>query len=59
VITANPARALRLRGKGQIADGADADIVLIEPRRLEVRGVIARGRWLMKDGQALVKGTFE
>ena len=59
VITANPARALKLRGKGQIADGADADIVLIEPRRLEVRGVIARGRWLMKDGQALVKGTFE
>ena len=39
--------------------GADADIVLLEPETLEIRGVIARGRWLMRDGDVLVKGTFE
>jgi beta-aspartyl-dipeptidase (metallo-type) len=59
VITANPARILKLRGKGQVAAGADADLVLLAPETLEIRGVIARGRWLMKDGDALVKGTFD
>jgi beta-aspartyl-dipeptidase (metallo-type) len=59
VVTSNPARILKLRGKGQLVAGADADVVLLEPRSLEVRGVIARGRWLMRDGEVLVKGTFE
>ncbi len=59
VVTSNPARILKLRGKGQLAAGADADLTLLEPRTLEVRGVIARGRWLMRDGEVVVKGTFE
>ena len=59
VITSNPARILKLRGKGGLAAGADADIVLLEPGTLEIRGVLARGRWMMRDGQVLVKGTFE
>jgi beta-aspartyl-dipeptidase (metallo-type) len=59
VITANPARILKLRGKGELSPGSDADVVLLEPKSLRIRGVIARGRWLMKDGQAVVRGTFE
>lgn len=59
VITANPARILKLRGKGHLAASADADIVLLEPETLETQGVIAKGRWLMKDREVLVKGTFE
>lgn len=59
VVTANPARALKLGGKGGIVAGADADLVLLDPRSLEVRGVIARGQWLMRDGEVVVKGTFE
>jgi beta-aspartyl-dipeptidase (metallo-type) len=59
VVTANPARLLKLGGKGRLAAGADADIVLLDPTTLEIRGVIARGQWLMRDGEALVKGTFE
>jgi len=59
VVTANPARILKLRGKGQLAAGADADITLLDPKTLEIRGVIAKGRWLMRDGELLVKGTFE
>jgi beta-aspartyl-dipeptidase (metallo-type) len=58
-VTANPARILKLGGKGQLSAGADADLVLLDPKSLEIRGVIARGRWLMRDGQPLVKGTFE
>ena len=59
VITENPARILKLRGKGRLAPGAHADIVLIDPGRYEIRGVVAGGRWLMRDGTALARGTFE
>ena len=59
VVTTNPASILKLRGKGQLAAGADADIVLLAAKTLEIQGVIARGRWMMKDREALVKGTFE
>lgn len=59
VITVNPARILKLRRKGQVAAGADADLVLLTPDALEIRGVIAKGDWLMKDGEAVAKGTFE
>ena len=58
-ITSNPARILKLRGKGEIAAGADADLVLVEPAGLTIAGVVAKGRWLMRDGQLLAKGTFE
>jgi beta-aspartyl-dipeptidase (metallo-type) len=59
VVTANPARIYKLRRKGSISPGYDADLVLLEPGELVVRGVIAKGRWLMKDGELLAKGTFE
>ncbi len=59
VVTANPARILKLQGKGSLAAGEDADVVLLRPDTLEIRGVIAKGRWLMKDGTLLAKGTFE
>jgi beta-aspartyl-dipeptidase (metallo-type) len=58
-ITDNPARILKLRGKGRLAAGSDADIVLLDPSTIDVRGVVARGRWLMRRGEPLVKGTFE
>ncbi len=59
VITSNPARIFKLHGKGQLAPGMDADIVLLDPRDLTVHTMIARGRVLMKARKVLVKGTFE
>ena len=58
VITANPARLLKLRGKGRLAPGQDADVVLLDAKDLQVRTVIAKGRLLMKGGKALVKGIY-
>ena len=59
VITSNPARILKLTGKGHIAAGADADIVLLDASTFAITGTIARGRWLMRDGELLVTGTFD
>lgn len=58
-ITAAPAAVLGLKQKGRIAAGLDADLVLINKRDLTIRDVYAKGRQLVKAGQAIVKGTFE
>lgn len=58
-ITAAPAVVLGLKQKGRIAAGLDADLVLINKRDLTIRDVYAKGRQLVKAGQAIVKGTFE
>jgi beta-aspartyl-dipeptidase (metallo-type) len=58
VATRNPARALKLARKGEIASGADADLVLLDPEGLHIHGVIARGRWMLRDGELLARGTF-
>jgi len=56
--TSNVARLLRLRGKGQLAPGADADLVIVDDQ-LTVDAVIARGRWLVRHRDAVVRGPFE
>ncbi|WP_233079224.1 beta-aspartyl-peptidase [Rheinheimera soli] len=58
-ITAAPAAVLGLKHKGRIAAGMDADLVLLNKSDLTIRDVFAKGRQLVKDGKALVKGTFE
>ena len=59
VITSNPAAIYRLPRKGRIAENFDADITFVDRGTLEIRHVIARGRVMVKDGAATVKGTFE
>jgi beta-aspartyl-dipeptidase (metallo-type) len=59
VATRNPARALGLPRKGVLAEGNDADVVLLRREDLSVHTVVARGRLLMREGRLLAKGTFE
>ncbi|MBS2969311.1 beta-aspartyl-peptidase [Metabacillus sp. KIGAM252] len=59
VITSNPAAILKLTQKGIIAEGKDADLVLADKETLQIRTVIAKGQVMMKEGQVIVKGTFE
>ncbi|KOO57407.1 isoaspartyl dipeptidase [Rheinheimera sp. KL1] len=58
-ITAAPAAALGLKHKGRVAAGMDADLVLLHKTDLTIRDVFAKGRQLVQNGQAIVKGTFE
>jgi beta-aspartyl-dipeptidase (metallo-type) len=58
-VTANPAEALRLGRKGRLAEGFDADILLVEPGSLAITGLVAGGRAMMAGGRLLVKGNFE
>ncbi len=57
-LTSNPAGLLRLPGKGRLAAGADADLVVLGSDH-RPQHVMARGRWMVRDGRAVVRGTFE
>lgn len=56
--TRNPARLLRLRGKGEVAVGSDADVVVLDEEH-RVNDVMIGGRWHVRDAVAVVRGTFE
>ena len=56
--TRTPARLLRLAGKGEIAVGHDADLVVLDDHG-RPSDVMARGRWHIRGGAPLVRGTFE
>lgn len=57
VLTSNPANILKLKTKGRISEGFDADLVLLNGE--EIHSVMARGKFLMKDRKMLKKGTYE
>jgi len=59
LITSNPAHRLGISDrKGQIAEGKDADIVILD-QDLQINQVYAGGRLMVEEGKAVVKGTFE
>lgn len=57
-ITTNPAKILKLKNKGKIEEGYDADIVIID-ENYEIDTVIAKGQIFMENKNLLKKGTFE
>jgi beta-aspartyl-dipeptidase (metallo-type) len=58
IFTTNVASLLRLPRKGKIAVGADADLVVLDERH-RIRDVMARGRFVVRDGRPTVRGMFE
>ncbi|WRP07968.1 beta-aspartyl-peptidase [Rossellomorea aquimaris] len=59
VITSNPAKILKLKQKGHVEVEKDADLVLLDKDTLEVNSVFAKGKMMVENGEAIVKGTFE
>lgn len=58
LITVNPARNMKLNGKGKVSVGADADLTLFDDA-WNLQCVIARGHMMMRDGAIIKKGNFE
>jgi beta-aspartyl-dipeptidase (metallo-type) len=59
LVTENAARRVGIaKNKGRIAEGHEADLVILGPD-LTIESVMAKGRLLVHNGEALVKGTFE
>ena len=56
--TSNPARLLRLAGKGVIAPGADADLLALDEAG-RPHTVVARGVIHLREGALVRRGTFE
>lgn len=56
--TSNPARFLRLPHKGGLKPGSDADLLVLDELGA-VADVMARGKWHVRDGKAVTRGTFE
>lgn len=58
LITSNPARNLKLRTKGKIAIGFDADLCFLNSE-LQLTHVIARGKLALKDKEVIKKGGMK
>lgn len=58
VLTSNVATILKLSGKGQISVGMDADLLFLDSGMKMVH-LLAMGKWVVKEGSILKKGTYE
>ena len=59
-LTTTPARLYGLSGvKGELAPGADADILVLDPGRMTARDVLAGGTVMVRNGTLEKKGYFE
>lgn len=57
LFTTNPALFYKLDQKGEIKEGKDADLLLLD-HNFELTDVFALGKRMMAEGKLLVKGTF-
>jgi beta-aspartyl-dipeptidase (metallo-type) len=58
LVTENTARVLKLEGKGRLAEGMDADVVVLDRDAFSVRHVVAMGRVMVADGAPVVREAF-
>lgn len=58
-ITCNPAKILKLKKKGRLEKGFDADICMLDEDTLDIDTVIAKGKIMVKEKEIVVFGTFE
>jgi beta-aspartyl-dipeptidase (metallo-type) len=58
LVTRNAAEVLNLSRKGRLEPGADADLVVLRKKTLDIVHVIAKGRVLVRDGKVLIREKF-
>jgi beta-aspartyl-dipeptidase (metallo-type) len=59
VTSTNIAKHLKLEQKGEIIEGKDADIIVLDKNTLQIKHVIAKGKIIMKNEKIMKFGTFE
>ena len=57
-VTSSPAKALGLQNKGSISAAHDVDLVLLSSEH-KIESVWAKGKLLVENGEAKIKGTFQ
>jgi beta-aspartyl-dipeptidase (metallo-type) len=58
VLTSNVASILKLPNKGFISPGMDADLLFLDSG-MQMKHLLAMGKWVVKDGVVKKKGTYE
>lgn len=58
IVTRHVAKLLKLRYKGRVHPGFDADFILCDDE-LKIQYVIAKGNFMVEEGNPVVFGTFE
>jgi len=58
-ITSNVADHLKLKRKGRLSQGKEADIVVLKKDDLKIEQVFAKGQHVVKNGNPTMSGTFE
>jgi len=59
-LTTTPAANYGFKGiKGEIIVGADADLIVLETDKMNIRDVVARGKVMVRNNKAVKKGYFE
>lgn len=56
--TKNCAELLKLRNKGELKTGKDADLIVLTPDN-RIHSVMAMGKWHIKENQIIKSGSFE
>jgi beta-aspartyl-dipeptidase (metallo-type) len=58
VLTSNVASILKLPGKGLVSAGMDADLLFLDPE-MKIVHLLVMGKWAVRDGLVVKKGTYE
>jgi beta-aspartyl-dipeptidase (metallo-type) len=58
LVTENTAQVLKLRTKGALRPGSDADVVVLDRSSLQIKDVVASGRHLLRNGRVAFKEAF-
>ncbi len=59
VTSTNIAEHLKFEHKGEIREGKDADLLVLDQDSLQIKDVVAKGKVLMVDEKVIKFGTFE
>jgi beta-aspartyl-dipeptidase (metallo-type) len=57
-VTSNTAEVLKLKSKGRLEEGCDADVLVLSEGSLDIREVIARGKRMVVDGECVTRPKF-